>query len=334
MALAVRSNLGLLKHTALDFWNDDCPRMAAALSYYTVFSLPPLLILIISIAGWIWDPEQIRAAIEGQMGSLIGPEAALQVRDMIGHSESEDTQSIWTKIVGVAALIFGATGAFIQMQTALNDAWKVEPDPAQGGIKNFIVKRIFSFGLILFIAFMMLISLALTAGISAMGERLGGGLPETLMHILTFIVTFAIVTSLFAAMFKLMPDATVAWRDVWVGAVVTSILFVGGKYALAFYLGRSDPGSAFGAAGSLALILVWIYYATMILLFGAEFTEAWATERGSGITAEKGATRVIEEKKKVTDAQAEAASGKEQTQDARPGAPGAPGAPGQPTERR
>ena len=328
MALDVRSNLGLLKHTALDFWNDDCPRMAAALSYYTIFSLPPLLILIIAIAGWIWDPEEIRAAIETQMGSLVGPEAALQVREMIGHAESQDTQSIWTKIIGIAALIFGATGAFIQMQTALNDAWKVEPDPSQGGIKNFIVKRVFSFGLILFIAFMLLISMALTTGLSAMGERVGGGLPETVLHVLTFIVSFAVITALFAAMFKVMPDATIAWRDVWIGAIVTALLFVGGKYALAFYLGRSDPGSAFGAAGSLALILVWIYYATMILLFGAEFTEAWATERGGGITAEKGATRVVEEKKKVTDAQAEAASGQEQKVDARPG--GRP----EPAERR
>ena len=328
MGLAVRSNLGLLKHTAVDFWNDDCPRMAAALSYYTIFSLPPLLILIISIAGWIWDPEQIRSSIEGQMGSLVGPEAALQVRAMVSHAESEEPGSIWTKIIGIGALVFGATGAFIQMQTALNDAWKVEPDPAQGGIRNFIVKRLFSFGLILFIAFMMLISLALTAGLSAVGERVGGGLPETLMHVLTFVVTFAVVTALFAAMFKVMPDAKIAWRDVWVGAIVTSVLFVGGKYALAFYLGRSDPGSAFGAAGSLALILVWIYYATMILLFGAEFTEAWATERGSGITAEKGATRVIEQKKKVTDEQAEAASGKEQKVDARPGGQA------QPAERR
>ena len=320
MALGAGGTFGLLKHTAVDFWNDDCPRMAAALSYYTIFSLPPLLILIVTISGLIWDPEQIRGAIEGQMGSLIGPEAALQVRDMIGHADSQDKQSIITKVVGIAALIFGATGAFIQMQTALNDAWKVEPDPSQGGIKNFIVKRVFSFGLILFIAFMLLISLALTAGLSAIGERIGGGLPETLMHALNFVLSFAIITGLFAAMFKIMPDATIAWRDVWVGAIVTALLFVGGKFALAFYLGKSDPGSAFGAAGSLALILVWIYYATMILLFGAEFTEAWATERGSGITAEKGATRVIQEKKKVTDAQAEAASGEEQKVDARPGA--------------
>lgn len=333
MPTRFRGNLGLLKHTALDFWNDDCPRMAAALSYYTIFSLPPLLILLVWIAGLVWDPAEIRSAIEGQMGSVIGPDAALQIKEMIGHADSDDPGSIATKVLGVAALIFGATGAFIQMQSALNDAWKVEPDPAQGGIRNFIVKRVFSFGLILFIAFLLLVSLALTAGLSAVGERVGSGLPETLMHIVEFIVSFAVITGLFAAMFKVMPDATIAWRDVWVGAVVTSLLFVGGKFALAFYLGRSDPGSAFGAAGSLALILVWIYYATMILLFGAEFTEAWATERGSGITAEKGATRVIEQKKKVTDAQAEAASGKDLEVDARPGGAAAGEGSGKPCDR-
>jgi membrane protein len=320
MAISAGSTLGMLKHTAVDFWNDDCPRMAAALSYYTVFSLPPLLILIVTLAGFIWDPQDIRGAIEGQMGSLIGPDAANQVREMITRAESDQPSSIATKALGAFALLFGATGAFIQLQTALNDAWKVEPDPSQGGIKNFIFKRVFSFALILFIAFMLLVSLALTAALSAFGQAIGGGLPETVMHIVEFIVSFAVITLLFAAMFKVMPDAVISWRDTWVGALVTSLLFVGGKFALAYYLGTSNPGDAFGAAGSLALILVWIYYATMILLFGAEFTEAWATEKGSGITAEKGATRVIEQKKKVTDAQAEAASGKEpQKVDARGG---------------
>ena len=311
MAISAGGTVGLVKDSLVDFWNDDCPRMAAALSYYTVFSLPGLLILLVAIAGIIWDPQDVSGAIEGQMRSLIGPEAAGQVREMMARGESDKPSSIATKIVGTLALIFGATGAFIQLQTALNDAWKVEPDPSQGGIRNFIVKRIFSFGLILFIAFMMLISLALTAMLSALGQALGSGLPEVILGAAEFIVSFAVITLLFAAMFKVMPDAIVAWRDVWVGAIVTALLFVAGKFALAFYLGRANPGDAFGAAGSLALILIWIYYATMILLFGAEFTEAWATERGSGITAERGATRVIEQKKKVTDAQAEAVSGKE-----------------------
>ena len=311
MAISAGGLLKMLKHTAVDFWNDDCPRMAAALSYYTVFSLPGLLILLVMIAGFIWDPEDVRGAIAAQMQSLIGPEAAEQVRSMISQGESDEPRSLIMKIIGTLVLIFGATGAFIQLQTALNDAWKVEPDPSQGGIRNFIVKRVFSFALILFIAFMMLVSLALTTMLSAVGQAVGSGLPETLLHILEFVVSFGVITLLFAAMFKVMPDAVIGWRDTWVGAVVTALLFVGGKFALAFYLGSSNPGDAFGAAGSLALILVWIYYATMILLFGAEFTEAWATEQGAGITAEEGATRVIEQKKKVTDAQAEAASGKE-----------------------
>ena len=311
MAISAGDTLGVLKHTAVDFWTDDCPRMAAALSYYTVFSLPPLLILLVTMAGVIWDPQDIQGAIEAQMRSLIGPDAATQVREMIAHAQSNRPGSIATRFLGAAALIFGGTGAFIHLQTALNDAWKVEPDPSQGGIRNFIVKRVFSFGLILFIAFMLLISLALTAMLSAFGQAMGSGLPEVLLLILEFIVSFAIITLLFAAMFKVMPDAIIAWRDVWVGAIVTALLFVAGKFAIAFYLGRANPGDAFGAAGSLALILLWVYYATMILLFGAEFTEAWATEKGSGITAEPGATRVIEQKKKVTDAQAEAASGKE-----------------------
>ena len=320
MAISAGGTLKVLKDAVVDFWNDDCPRMAAALSYYTVFSLPPLLILLVTIAGVIWDPQDIRGAIEAQMRSLIGPTAATQVREMIAHAQSNQPASVATRFLGAAALIFGGTGAFIQLQTALNDAWKVEPDPSKGGIRNFIVKRVFSFGLILFIAFMLLVSLALTAVLSAVGQAMVGGLPETLMLILESVVSFAIITMLFAAMFKVMPDAIIAWRDVWVGAIVTALLFVGGKFAIAFYLGRANPGDAFGAAGALALILVWVYYATMILLFGAEFTEAWATEKGSGITAEPGATRVIEQKKKVTDAQAEAASGKEpKTVDARRG---------------
>ncbi len=320
MASAKGSIFGIVKHTAVDFWHDDCPRMAAALSYYTVFSLPALLILLVTIAGFVWDPDEIRSAIEGQMRSLIGPDAASQVREMIGRSESDTPTSVFTKLLGVGALLFGATGAFIQLQTSLNDAWKVEPDPAQGGVRNFIVKRVFSFGLIIFVAFLMLVSMVLTTALTAVGNMLGGGLSESILHVLNVIVSFAVITALFGAMFKVMPDAEIAWRDVWVGAVVTSLLFVAGKFALGFYLGNSNPGDAFGAAGSLALILIWVYYAMMILLLGAEFTEAWATERGGGITAEEGATRVIEEKKKVTDARAEAESGKEPTtKDERPG---------------
>jgi membrane protein len=201
------------------------------------------------------------------------------------------------------ALILGASGAFGQLQAALNRAWEVAPDPQQGGLKAFLLKRVFSFGMILSVAFLLLVSLVVSASLSAFGDALGGMLPDgvsaTLLQVLNQVVSVAAVTVLFAAIFKVLPDARVALRDIWVGAAVTAVLFVVGKFLIGFYLGRSNPGEAFGAAGSLALMLVWIYYSSMILLFGAEFTQAWAEARGGGIAPERGAVRVVQEKKAI-----------------------------------
>jgi membrane protein len=300
--------LGLLKTAVKEFGDDDCPRMAAALSYYTVFSLPPLLILLIMLAGLIWDPRDVQGAIETQIASLIGNDGAQQIREILAHADRPGSGGAVATALGLGALLFGATGAFIQLQGALNQAWEVEPDPAVGGIRNFITKRVFSFGMILGIAFLLLVSLALTAAVSAMWGMVGGGLPEEALHVTDMVISFAVVALLFAAMFKVMPDAIVAWRDVLVGGVLTALLFTIGKWALGFYLGQSDPGSAFGAAGSLALILVWIYYASMILLFGAEMTQAWAERRGAGIRPEKGAVRVVERKRRLRGPEAERAA--------------------------
>ena len=180
-------------------------------------------------------------------------------------------------LLGVAALLVGATGAFLQLQASLNKAWEVKPDPKQGGIKQFIRKRLFSFGMILVIAFLLLVSLVVSALISALGHMLQsllpGGVSEVLLYLVDLVVSLAVITSVFATMFKVLPDAEIAWKDVWPGAVVTAVLFVLGKFLIGFYLGRSNPGEAFGAAGALALILAWIYYSSLILLFGAEFTE-------------------------------------------------------------
>jgi membrane protein len=299
MTIQIRGSMGLVKKAAIGFWNDECPRMAAALSYYTIFSLPPLLILLVTIAGLVLDPKDIQGAITAQMTNLLGNEGAKQVETMMLNANRPGSGSGIAAIVGVAALVFGATGAFLNLQTALNDAWEVEPDPKQGGAKNFLAKRIFSFGLILAIAFLMLVSLAFTTALTALGNYLGGGMNETVLLVINTIVSFIVVSFLFAAMFRYLPDASVSWRDVWVGAVVTALLFDLGRFLLGFYLGKGNPGNAYGAAGSLALVLIWIYYASMIVLFGAEFTEAWATEKGSGIKPQKGATRVIEEKVRV-----------------------------------
>jgi membrane protein len=296
MKSALRDGLGLVKRSGKEFFRDEGPRYAAALSYYTVFSLGPLLALLVLLAGVIWDPNDVQGAIEVQIRDLIGPEASREVLAMVAHRDPTGGKWTLATIAGFGILIFGATGSFLQLQDALNRAWNVEPDPAKGGIKNFIKKRVFSFGLILGIVFLLIVSLAVTAAVSALSERVAGGLPETLMLALNFVFTFVVITVLFAAMYKVLPDAKIGWRDVWVGAIGTALFFVLGKFLIGLYIGRSDPGSAFGAAGTLAVILIWIYYASHIVLFGAEFTQAWTEKFGGGIRPEKGAAKTVEKK--------------------------------------
>lgn len=315
MKIGPRDVLDLIKRSGKEFFRDDCPRLAAALSYYTVFALGPLIALLLLLSGLIWDPQEVQGAIGHQIGDLMGERASQEVLTMVAHKDPTGGKGPMATIIGLALLAFGATGAFLQLQGALNAAWDVEPDPSQGGIRNFLTKRVFSFGLILAIVFLLIVSLAITAAISAITERFGGGLNETVMLVLEFVFAFVIVTLLFGAMFKVLPDAEIAWRDVWVGAIVTTLLFVIGKFLIGFYLGKSDPGSSFGSAGTLAVILIWIYYASHIVLFGAEFTQAWATKYGSGISPEAGAAKVVEQKKRVTGP----AAGTTETKSGRPG---------------
>jgi membrane protein len=289
-----------LKQTLREFQEDQCPRMAAALSYYTVFSLPPLLILLLQIVGLVLDPHDVQGALEKQIGGLVGSEGANEVQTIIAHADKPGAGGgPLATIIGVAALIFGATGAFTELQAALNRAWEVVPDPKQGGFKNFLVKRVFSFGMVLGIAFLLLVSLVLSTALAALGNALTGlapgGVSEVLLHAVNLAISLGVITVLFAAIFRLLPDATIAWKDVWAGAFTTAVLFVGGKFVIGLYLGNSNPGSAFGAAGSLAILLLWIYYSSMILLFGAEFTQVWAERRGRGFAPEPGAMRLQEQ---------------------------------------
>jgi membrane protein len=208
---------------------------------------------------------------------------------------------VLTTILSIAALLFGATGAFGQLQSAINRAWEVMPDPDKGGLKAVLLKRVFSFGMILSIAFLLLVSLVLSALLSAFGTALNqylpSGLSGPLVQVINQLISLLVITLLFAAIFKVLPDARVAWRDVWVGAAFTAVLFVIGKYLIGLYLGHSNPGEAFGAAGSLAVMFIWVYYSSMILLFGAEFTQVWAKRHGSGIAPDRGAVRVLEERR-------------------------------------
>jgi membrane protein len=297
----------LLKDSGKEFMDDGCPTQAAALSYYTIFSLPPLLLLILLILGAVLDPREVQAQLEGQFGALMGPSASEQIRTILQQAHQSGSGGPLATVLSIAALLFGATGAFGQLQAALNRAWEVTPDPDKGGWKAVLLKRVFSFGMILSIAFLLLVSLAVSAALSAFGGALGTVLPSgisaTLLQIVNQLVSLLVIAGLFAAIFKVLPDARVAWRDVWVGAAFTALLFVVGKFLIGLYLGQSNPGRAFGAAGSLAVMFVWVYYSSMILLFGAEFTQTWAKRHGKGIAPDKGAVRVLEEKRHLREGQ-------------------------------
>jgi len=301
--MTLGEGLGLLKDSARDFSDDGCPTQAAALSYYTIFSLPALLLLILLILGAVLDPREVQGQLEGQLGALMGASAAGQVRTILEQANRPGSGGPLATVLSVAALLFGATGAFGQLQSALNRAWEVTPDPDQGGLKAVLLKRVFSFGMVLSIAFLLLVSLAVSAALSAFGGALGQVLPSgistTLLQVVNQLLSLLVITALFAAIFRVLPDARVPWRHVWVGAGFTALLFVIGKFLIGFYLGRSNPGEAFGAAGSLAVMFIWVYYSSMILLFGAEFTQIWARRHGSGIAPAKGAVRVLEEQRHV-----------------------------------
>jgi len=287
----VRGFLRLLWSTIFKFFGDGCPGLAAALSFYTFFSLPALLSLLLSLVGQLTDPTKLRTAMVSQVGGLIGKAGAEQVTAIIAHTTLGQGPATPGTILSVLALAFGATTSFAQLQTALNKIWAVKPDPRRNQLRVFLVKRIFSFGIVVTVAFLLLVSLIVSTGLSAAAARVTSvlGTPAIALDIVGSVVSFFVIAGLFAGMYRYLPDARIAWSDVAAGSFASALLFVLGKMGIGYYLGGTDPGSAYGAAGSLAVVLIWVYYTTMILLFGAEFTELWAERFGRGVTPEKGA---------------------------------------------
>lgn len=301
MVSKIREAARLLWSTLDKFFGDGCPTMAAALSFYTFFSLPALLSLLLLLVGTVTDPAAVERAIAEQVGGLIGRAGADQVRTILVYARQSSTDRSAAAWLSVAALAFGATTAFAQLQDALNHVWGVKPDPKRGQIITFLAKRVFSFGVVLAVAFLLLVSLALSAALAAFGGLLTArlGAPPALLQAANSAISFVVIAALFAVMFRLLPDARIAWSDVSVGAIGTALLFVLGKNVIGFYLGRSDPGSAYGAAGSLAVVLIWVYYSSMIVLFGAEFARVWAERYGRGVRPERGAVEVVQEERPV-----------------------------------
>ncbi len=288
--------IGFFQKVFKEFGADRCPTLAAAISYYTAFALPPLLAFIILLVGAVVDPQEVQALISGQARGYLGERGVAQVQTMIQNANRiQPGSSAVALIVGIAALLFSASGAFLALQDALNTAWDVRPDPRRGGIRNFLFKRLLSLGLVLAIAFLLLLSLVVSGLLTAFGGILSallpGGFSALLLQALNWLISFAVITLLFAAVLKILPDVQVGWGDVWVGALFTSLLFAIGKTLIGYYLGRANPASVFGAAGSFALILLWIYYSSLILLLGAEFTQVWARRRGKSALPQPGAVR-------------------------------------------
>lgn len=297
----MRRWLRLLKRTVQEFRDDDCPTLAAALSYAAIFSIPPLLVLLLLLLGLVLDPAQVRQALEGQLSGVVGPDAAQQIHQLLQSARRPDVRRGGAALIGVATLLVGAIGAFTELQADLNAIWEVKPEPRGRGVWRFLVKRALSFGLVLTIGFLLLVSFILTTALAALGDVVAGYLPAwmsgPLLQAAGFALSFAGVTLLFALMYRYLPDAEVAWRDVWVGAVATALLFTIGKYLIGLYLAHGNPGRGFGAAASVILILVWVYYSANILFLGAEFTEVWASERGGGIRPKAHAVRVVAEER-------------------------------------
>jgi membrane protein len=271
----------LLKRT-YSKWNEDhAPGLGAALAYYTVFSLAPLLMIVIAIAGFVFGQEAAQGQIMGQIQGLVGEESAKAIQSMIEEAR-KPAAGILATLIATGMLLFGATGVFAQLQESLNIIWKVKAKPGEGMWKT-LKDRFISLLAVLGTGFLLLISLVISAGLSALGATLEHVLPgpEFLLQIINFFVSFAVVTLLFAMIYKLLPDTPIRWDDVWIGASMTSLLFTIGKFFIGLYLGKSEVGLAYGTAGSLVVILLWVYYASQIFLFGAEFTAVYAESRGT-----------------------------------------------------
>lgn len=266
---------------ALTGWSkDDVPRLGASLAYYTLFAVGPILLIAIAIAGTVYGPDAVRGQIVGEISGLIGRQGAEAVQTILQSAHQNRTGSL-AVIIGTITLILGASGAFLELQHALNTIFRVKTDPKKSGLERLVLSRLRSFGVVVSIGFLLLVSLLVSAALSALSSRIERspvGNP-VLLQAINMVVTLAVMTLLFGLIYRLLPDVRLAWRDVWTGAFVTSLLFSIGKFLIGLYLGHSGVASSYGAAGSIVVLLVWVYYSAQVILLGAEFTRVYAEHR-------------------------------------------------------
>jgi membrane protein len=289
--LSARETKSLLKATFEEWKEDDALTWGAALSYYSVLSLAPLLLILLSVAGLVFGKEGVEGQVMDQIRRLMGSQGAEAVAAILENADRPGVGS-FAAVAGIVMLLLGASGVFAQLQKALNDMWEIEPAPDQG-LKALVRARLLAFGIVLAIGFLLIIALVVSAGISAMAtyadENLPGG--SVLAHVINLVLSVVILAFLFGLIYKFLPDVRIAWKDVMVGAVCTAALFTLGKFLIGLYLGHSSVGSSYGAAGSLVVVLVWVYYSSQIFFFGAELTQVWARRYGSRILPDEHAVR-------------------------------------------
>ena len=287
----------LLRQTVSEYLEDKAPQLGASLAFYSALSIAPMLVIALAIAGLFFDQEAARGQITGELRTMVGDDGGQAIEDMIESADQPDVGSV-AAIFGIITLLFGASGVFGQLQDALNTIWEVKPKPGRG-VWGFIRDRFLSFAMVLGVAFLLLVSLLLSAALSAVStwtDQLPTNV-EWLAPIGHFLVSFLVITVLFALIFKLLPDVKMAWSDVWVGAIVTAGLFSIGKFAIGLYLGQSSMASSYGVAGSFVVFLLWVYYSAQILFFGAEITQVYANHYGSQIEPADHAEPLTEEER-------------------------------------
>ena len=288
-----------LRDAGIGFVDDNAFKLSASLSYYTIFALGPLLIIIISLAGIFFGKEAVQGRIYGQLTDLVGSESALQIQDIIINIQN--THSTTTgAIIGAAILFIGATGVFTEMQDSINYIWSVKAKPKRSWLK-FIINRLLSFSLIVGMGFILLVSLIVSAVLTLLSDRLMSLFPNytvAMFHVIDTAIILIVISALFTVIFKILPDTIISWKDAIMGAILTAVLFLTGKFLIGYYIGRSNLGVTYGTAASIIILLTWVYYSAMILYFGAEFTKMYALQTGSGIKPKPTAVFIIKKESK------------------------------------
>lgn len=295
----IRSVFTLLKNTTIAFLDDNAFKLSASLSYYTVFALGPLLIIVISLSAIVYGKEVVEGKLVEQLSGLIGTDAAMQIQNILSNAQQTHASTLGA-IIGFVILFIGATGVFTEIQSSINFIWSVRAKPKKGWLK-YLLNRLLSFSLIVGLGFVLLVSLVINALLLLLSKTLSQRFPHFpvgLFNLTNSLIILTVITCLFAIIYKILPDAVISWKDAWIGSIFTAALFLLGKFLIGYYLGKSNLGVTYGAAASVVIILAWVYYSSLILYFGAEFTKIYALHSGEGIRPKQTAVFIIKRETK------------------------------------